>query len=228
MGKPTRKIRSVSTVQKSTTAKAVPSTGNPTRTLPSRLSKRSRSTSPRETNGPSQSRLRTTVSSTFSTHPPCLRMRKRRGMLTLKISSRQTSRSVTTFENESFQEPFYSSPAKLLKRTTSTKKKMRAKTAKRKVRRRKMIQTSIPPRSRTHRSASSSSHLALTSTDQNNLSWNSRCVYCNFSHFFYPTATLNLLTMLLDHYAESVYVPSKDVYFVALYYYYGKFTELTQ
>ena len=25
--------------------------------------------------------------------------------------------------------------------------------------------------------------LDLTSTDQNNLSWNSRCVYCNFSHF---------------------------------------------
>merc|ERR1711973_824833 len=148
MGKPTRKIRSVSTVQKSTTAKAVPSTGNPTRTLPSRLSKRSRSTSPRETSAPSQSRLRTTVSSTFSTHPPCLRMRKRRWMLTLKISSRQTSRSVTTFERESFQEPFYSSPEKLLKRTTST----------RKVRRRKTTQTSIPPRSRTHRSASSSSH----------------------------------------------------------------------
>merc|ERR1711973_846513 len=139
MGKPTRKIRSVSTVQKSTTAKAVPSTGNPTRTSPSRLSKRSRSTSPRETSAPSQSRLRTTVSSTFSTHPPCLRMRKRRWMLTLKISSRQTSRSVTTFERESFQEPFFSSPEKLLKR-------------------RKTTQTSIPPRSRTHRSASSSSH----------------------------------------------------------------------
>merc|ERR1719169_37567 len=97
-----------------------------------------------------------------------------------------------------------------------------------------MTLTSIPPRSRTHRSASSSSHhvryllsVALTSTDQNNLSWNSRCVYCNFSHFFYPTATLNFLTMLLDHYAKSVYVPSKDVYFVALYYYYGKFTEMT-
>ena len=113
---------------------------------------------------------------------------------------------------------------------------MRMKTAKRKVRRRKTTQTSIPPRSRTHRSASSSSHhvryllslsLDLTSTDQNNLSWNSRCVYCNFSHFFYPTATLNLLTMLLDKYAKSVYVPSKDVYFVALYYYYGKFTEMT-
>merc|ERR1711973_255910 len=193
MGKPTRKIRSVSTVQKSTTAKAVPSTGNPTRTSPSRLSKRSRSTSPRETSAPSQSRLRTTVSSTFSTHPPCLRMRKRRWMLTLKISSRQTSRSVTTFERESFQEPFCSSPAKLLKRTTLTRKKMRTKTAKRRVRRRKTTQTSIPPRSRTHRSASSSSShhvryllslsLDLTSTDQNNLSWNSRCVYCNFSHF---------------------------------------------
>merc|ERR1719347_1196019 len=185
-----RKIRSVSTVQKSTTAKAVPSTGNPTRTSQSRLSKRSRSTSPRETSAPSQSRLRTTVSSTFSTHPPCLRMRKRRWMLTLKISSRQTSRSVTTFESESFQEPFYSSPAKLLKRTTLTRKRMRTKTAKRRVRRRKTTLTSIPPRSRTHRSASSSSHhvryplsLALTSTDQNNLSWNSRCVYCNFSYF---------------------------------------------
>merc|ERR1711973_256406 len=187
MGKPTRKIRSVSTVQKSTTAKAVPSTGNPTRTSPSRLSKRSRSTSPRETSAPSQSRLRTTVSSTFSTHPPCLRMRKRRWMLTLKISSRQTSRSVTTFGSESFQEPFFSSPEKLLKRTTSTRKKMRMKTG-----RRKATQTSIPPRSRTHRSSSSSSHhvrylpslsLDLTSTDQNNLSWNSRCVYCNFSHF---------------------------------------------
>merc|ERR1719410_3228702 len=112
---------------------------------------------------------------------------------------------------------------------------MRTKTAKRKVRRRKTTRTSIPPRSRTHRSASSSSHhvryptlsLALTSTDQNNLSWNSRCVYCNFSHFFIPTATLNLLTMLLDKYAKSVYVPSKDVYFVALYYYHGKFTEMT-
>merc|ERR1719342_306805 len=154
-------------------------------------------------------------------------------MLTLKISSRQTSRSVTTFGSESFQEPFYSSPAKLLKRTTSMRRKMRTKTAKRKVRRRKTTQTSIPPRSRTHRSASSSRHhvryplsLDLTSTDQNNLSWNSRCVYCNFSHF-YPTATLNLLTILLDKYAKSVYVPSKDVYFVALYYYYGKFTELT-
>jgi len=44
---------------------------------------------------------------------------------------------------------------------------------------------------------------------------------------FYPTATLNLLTMLLDKYAKSVYVPSKDVYFVALYYHYGKFTEMT-
>merc|ERR1719204_1259684 len=44
---------------------------------------------------------------------------------------------------------------------------------------------------------------------------------------FYPTATLNLLTMLLDKYAKSVYVPSKDVYFVALYNYYGKFTEMT-
>jgi len=33
--------------------------------------------------------------------------------------------------------------------------------------------------------------------------------------------------MLLDKYAKSVYVPSKDVYFVALYYHYGKFTEMT-
>jgi len=98
-----------------------------------------------------------------------------------------------------------------------------------------MTLTSIPPRSRTHRSASSSSHhvrcptlsLALTSTDQNNLSWNSRCVCIVILVIFYPTATLNLLTMLLDHYAKSVYVPSKDVYFVALYYYYGKFTEMT-
>merc|ERR1712076_84146 len=122
---------------------------------------------------------------------------------------------------------FYSSPAKPLKRTTSTR---------RRARKRKTTQTLIPPRSRTHRSASSSSSqplivrypLSLPHQQTKTISVKKRrCVrvchvqrsYCIFSHFFIHSATLlNPLTMLLDKYAKSV--PSKDVYFVALFYYY--------